>query len=225
IHHVGGKYYFEIPDSLLGRDMLLISRLAKVPEALGGYLNAGRKLSDRIIHWKRVDNRILLKPVATQSVAADSLPIHHSVVENTFEPVLAVFDIKTVNPDNDALVIDVTDLFTKNAAAISGIRSRQREQFKIRGLDNKRTFINFAHSYPKNIEVRHTLTFRSTGKPAQGRGVFSVQLNQSIVLLPKKIMTPRPCDERVGYFDIKRVNYGSDKLKAAEECFITRWKL
>lgn len=225
IHHVDEKYYFEIADSLLGRDMLLISRLAKVPDALGAYLNAGRKLATRMIHWKRMDNRIMLKPVSTQSVAADSLPISISVDENSFEPVLAVFDIVTVSPDKDAVVIDVTDLFTEDAAAISGIRTRAREQWKIRGLDDDRTFINFAHSYPRNVEVRHTLTFRSTGTPALGSGVFSVQLNQSMVLLPEEIMTPRPCDVRVGFFDVERINYGIDKLKATEECFISRWKL
>ncbi len=225
IHRIDEKLYFEIPDSLLGRDMLLISRLAKVPDALGSYLNAGRKLATRMIHWKRMDDRILLKPVSTQSVAADSLPISASVEANTFEPVLAVFDIVTVSPDKDAVVIEVSDLFTEDAAAISGVHSWARERWEIRGLDNDRTFINFARSYPKNVEVRHTLTFRSTGEPALGRGVFSVQLNQSMVLLPEKLMTPRPCDIRVGYFDVERINYGSNTLKANEECFITRWKL
>lgn len=225
IHHVDQKYYFEIPDSLLGRDMLLISRLAKVPDELGGYLNAGRKLAARMIRWNRMDNRIMLKPVSTQSVADDSLPISVSVDENTFEPVLAIFDIVTISPDKNAVVIDVTDLFTEDAAAISGIRSRAKEQWKVRGLDNDRTFINFIHSYPRNVEVRHTLTFRSTGAPAVGRGVFSVELNQSMVLLPENLMAKRPCDVRVGFFSTSRINYGSDKLKATEECFINRWKL
>ncbi len=225
IHRVDEKLYFEIPDSLLGRDMLLISRLAKVPDALGSYLNAGRKLSTRMIHWNRMDDRILLKPVSTVSVAPDSLPISVSVEANTFEPVLAVFDIVTVSPDEDAVVIEVSDLFTNDAAAISGVHQWAKERWEIRGLDDNRTFINFARSYPRNVEVRHTLTFRSTGDPALGRGVFSVQLNQSMVLLPDELMTPRPCDVRVGYFDTERVNYGSDKLKADEECFINRWKL
>ncbi len=225
IHRVDEKLYFEIPDSLLGRDMLLISRLAKVPDALGAYLNAGRKLASRMIRWHRMDNRILLKPVSTESVAADSLPISASVEANTFEPVLAIFDIVTVSPDKDAVVIEVSDLFTEDAAAISGVHTWARSRWEIRGLDDNRTFINFARSYPKNVEIRHTLTFRSTGAPALGRGVFSVQLNQSMVLLPKKLMTSRPCDIRVGYFDTERVNYGSAKLKADEECFINRWKL
>ncbi len=225
IHRVDEKLYFEIPDSLLGRDMLLISRLAKVPDELGAYLNAGRKLAERMIHWNRMDDRILLKPVSTVSVAADSLPISQSVDANTFEPVLAIFDIVTISPDSSAVVIEVNDLFTEDAAAVSGIPSGAREQWEIRGLDNDRTFINFARSYPRNVEVRHTLTFQATGDPALGRGVFSVQLNQSMVLLPKELMTTRECDIRVGYFDVERVNYGSDKLKAAEECFINRWKL
>ena len=40
-HKVDDDYFFEIPDSLLGRDMLLISRLAGVPPGLGGFVSAG----------------------------------------------------------------------------------------------------------------------------------------------------------------------------------------
>lgn len=225
IHRTDDKLFYEIPDSLLGRDMLLISRLAKVPAELGSYLNAGRKIAERVIHWTRDGDRILLKPVSYQSVAADTLAIAYSVQANNFEPVLAVFEIEAESPDGDAVVIEVSDLYTSDAQAISGIPTGAREEWEIRGLDDDRTFINYAHAYPQNVEVRHTLTFTSTGDPAMGRGVFSVEMNQSMVLLPQKLMTSRQCDVRVGYFDTERVNYGSDALKADEECFINRWNL
>src|SRR5699024_9383130 len=116
---------------------------------------------------------------------------------NTFQPVLAIFEIEAENPDRNAVVIEVSDLYTSDAQAISGIPTGMQEQWKIRGLDNSRTFINYAHTYPQNVEVRHTLTFRSTGEPAAGRGVFSVEMHQSMVLLPKQLMASRPCDVRV----------------------------
>ncbi|HET6528805.1 MAG TPA: zinc-dependent metalloprotease [Balneolaceae bacterium] len=225
IHKIDDKLYYEIPDSLLGKDMLLISRLAKVPAELGAYLNAGRKIAERVVHWNRDGNRILLKPVSFQSVAADTLAISNSVDANTFEPVLAIFEIETESPDGDAVVIEVSDLYTSDARAISGIPTGAHERWEIRGLDEDRTFINYAHAYPQNVEVRHTLTFRSTGEPAVGRGVFSVQMHQSMVLLPNDLMTSRPCDIRVGFFNTEHINYGSDALKADEECFINRWNL
>ncbi len=225
VHRVEGKLFYEIPDSLLGRDMLLVSRLAQVPRGLGAYLNAGRKVAERAVRWTEEGGRLLLKPVSFESVAADSLPIARSVRVNTFEPILGAFEIAARNPETGAAVIEVTDLFTEDVPALSGFSPEAREEWGVRGLDEARSFINYAHSYPKNVDVRHTLTFRATEGPASGTGALSVQLHQSMVLLPQDLMTPRRCDVRVGYFDVERIDYGSDKLKAAEECFISRWRL
>lgn len=225
VHRVEEKLFYEIPDSLLGRDMLLVSRLAQVPRGLGAYLNAGRKVAERAVRWTREGRRLLLKPVSFESVAADSLPIAQSVRVNTFEPILGAFEIAARNPETGAAVIEVTELFTEDVPALSGFSPEAREEWGVRGFDAGRSFINYAHSYPQNVDVRHTLTFRATEGPAASTGALSVQLHQSMVLLPADLMTARPCDVRVGYFDVERIDYGSDRLGAAEECFITRWRL
>src|SRR5205085_10136262 len=41
VHKVADKYYFEIPDSLLRRDLLWITRYAAIPSGFGGgFVNA-----------------------------------------------------------------------------------------------------------------------------------------------------------------------------------------
>ena len=227
----GEKLYFQIPDTLLGRDLLLVSRLAQVPSDISPYTNAGRKMGERVVRWTLDglagdERRVLLKPVSYASVADDSLAVSRSVEKNTFQPILAAFPIAARGPEGESVVVDVTKLFTTDVPALSGFSAEARKELEISGLDAERTFIDHARSFPKNVDVRHTLTYNASGTPTSAEtGALSLQLNQSMVVLPKDKMEPRRCDPRVGYFDVERVNYGSDALKAEEECFISRWKL
>jgi hypothetical protein len=91
VHKVEDKYYYEVPFELLGKDMLLVSRISKIASGLGGgYVNAGSKTNEQVIHWRRIDNNIHLNSVSYNSVASDSLPIYISVKDNNYEPIIAV---------------------------------------------------------------------------------------------------------------------------------------
>ena len=81
-------------------------------------------------------------------------------------------------------------------------------------------------AFPINVEVRHVQTFDASDPPGDRTGgTISLEMRQSIILLPKVPMRPRNFDPRVGYFTVDRVNYGLDEQKAATETFITRWRL
>jgi hypothetical protein len=226
----GKKLFFQIPDSLLGREMLLVSRLAQVPPDISPYTNAGRKVGERVVRWtlggQGKGQHVLLKPVSYASVAGDSAAVSQSVEANTFEPILASFPVEARGPEAESVVIDATKLFTSDVQALSGFGAEAREALQIRGVDSERTFVDEARSFPKNVNVRHTVTYNAAGTPTSAEtGALSIQFNQSMVALPQDPMEPRPCDPRVGYFDVERVNYGSDALKAEEQCLISRWQL
>ncbi|MGH7540651.1 MAG: zinc-dependent metalloprotease, partial [Gemmatimonadota bacterium] len=252
VHRVEHTLYFEVPDSLLGRDMLLVSRIARVPAELGGFIPAGYKAHEQVVRWERQADRILLRKVSYQSVAVDSLPIHISVVNNNFAPIVRAFDIEAFGPaprpgtdteggadtgeergaagraaDADTtFVIDVTGFFESDVPAISGLRRSQRDEYDVRRLDAERSFVNYARSFPLNVDVRHTLTFEAGEPPSnENTGTISMEMHQSMVLLPAEPMRPRYADERVGYFSVTQVNYGLDEQKAAEQTFIRRWRI
>jgi hypothetical protein len=87
IHKVGDKYYYEIPDTLLHRDFLWISRIATLPSGLGnGYLNAGSSVNEQMVVWQKFENKIVLKTKSYNAFAADSLPISLSVQANHYQP-------------------------------------------------------------------------------------------------------------------------------------------
>lgn len=227
VHIIDDMYYYEIPFTSLEKDMLLVSRIAKIPAGLGGgYVNAGSKTNEQIIKWYRVKNSIHLKSIAYASVAADSLPISLSVADNNYEPIIAAFKIEAFNKDSTAAIIEVNDLFLTDNRAISGLSEEMRKEYKVKSLDKSRSFISRMASYPENVEVRHDMTFIATEPPARSRsGVISMQMSQSMYLLPEKPMMARQYDERVGWFTVKQIDYGSEALKADEKTYIRRWKL
>ncbi|MDH7913903.1 zinc-dependent metalloprotease [Winogradskyella sp. SYSU M77433] len=227
VHLVDEKYYFEIPMDYLNTDMLLVSRFAKLPSNLGGgYVNAGSKTNTRMINWERFKNKILIKEKSSSAVAADSLPINVSVKANNYEPTLYAFDIAAFSKDSTAIVVDVTSFYDSDVKSISGLGSRMRSAYKVRNLDKSRSFINSIKSFPKNIEVIQDFTYNASNPPVNtGDETISVQMNQSMILLPEEPMQPRYFDERVGWFTLSKYDYGSEELKADEKTYLRRWKL
>lgn len=227
VHKVEEKYYYEIPFEHLGKDMLLVSRIAKLPANLGGgYMNAGSKVAERRIAWERFDNKILLKERSSNAIADEELPISISVRSNNYEPTLFAFDITAFSKDSSALVVDVTKFYSSDVKAISGLPSRLRTSYKVRNLDASRSFVNSIKSFPQNIEVVQDMTYNASKPPsAQSAETISLQMNQSMILLPENPMEPRFADERVGWFTFSQVDYGSEKLKADTKTYIRRWRL
>ncbi|GAB3171144.1 zinc-dependent metalloprotease [Telluribacter humicola] len=227
VHKVGDKYYYEIPDSLLKRDFLWISRFASLPSGLGGgYVNAGSSVNEQMVEWQKFGEKILLKAKSYNSVAADSLPISLSVRANNYQPTIYAFDIAALSKDSSGYVIDVTKFFTSDVKAFSGLDADMRKNYKVTRLDESRSFIYSTKSFPLNIEVKQDFTYDATEPPSNSAtGAISVLMNQSMVLLPKVPMQPRINDYRVGYFNIRQLDYGSEALKADEKSYIRRWKL
>ncbi|WP_417860936.1 zinc-dependent metalloprotease [Winogradskyella sediminis] len=227
VHVIGEKYYFEIPMKHLNRDMLLVSRFAKLPSNLGGgYVNAGTKTNTRMINWERFKDKILIKEITSSAVATDSLPINISVKSNNYEPTLYAFDIAAFSKDSSAVVIDVTNFYGSDVKAISGLGSRLRSAYKVKNLDKSRSFINTVKSFPKNIEVIQDFTYNAAKPPVNtGDETISVQMNQSMILLPETPMQPRLFDKRVGWFTLSKYDYSSEALKSDRKTYLRRWRL
>jgi len=226
VHRVDERWFFELPDSLTRRDFLFVSRIAGVPPNFGGFTSAGTSLEERLVRWERSGDRVLLRSLEVGAYADDSLPIARSVAENNLGAILASFPIQAYGRDSASYVLDVTDFFAGDTPGISGMSAAQRRQYQVRRLDPARSYINTVKSFPLNVEVRHTQTFDAAEPPSdRSSGTISLEMRQSIVLLPKEPMRPRYADQRIGFMSVERVNYGLDEQKAATQTFIRRWRL
>ncbi|MDO1512137.1 zinc-dependent metalloprotease [Maribacter confluentis] len=223
-HMVDENHFFEIPDSLFNKEMLMVSRISKTASGIGF---GGGKINTQVLRWEKKDKKVLLRVVSHDVVAADSLPVHEAVVNSNFEPVLFSFDIKAVKKDSlsPSTVIEVNDIFTKDTKAF-GMPERYRKRYKVSRLDEGRGYIESIKSYPLNVEVRHVKTYMASNPPSNSTlGSISVEINNSMVLLPEEPMKRRYFDERVGWFARGQVDYGLDAQESKTIKFLDRWRL
>lgn len=226
VHRVDDRFFFEVPDSLAGRDFLMVTRVSGVPAGAGGFLSAGSSLVERMVRWERVNDRVLLRSINTGATADDSLPIARSVAQNNYPAIIGAFPVAAYGKDSASYVIDVTDFFANDNPATSGLDAAQRRAYGVRRYDAARSYIASMRGFPLNIEVRQVQTFDAATPPSDAdAATVTMETRQSIVLLPKTPMRPRYADARVGYFSVDRVNYGLDVQKAEAQEFITRWRL
>ena len=218
VHKVKDKYYYEIADSLLGRDMLMVTRIVKMATELP--LNR-HKMSEQVLKWEKFDNNIFLKQASYSKFANDSLPISIAVSNSNFEPIISSFKIAVENKENNSHVIDVTSLY-KSDIKIFGFPQSSRKGYKITSLDSKLSFIESIRSFPLNIETKHIKTYKSSNSR---NGQISMVLNNSMILLPKKPMKRRYFDQRVGWFTSAQTDYGIDNQEAETVRYLDRWRL
>ncbi len=218
------KLMWVVPDKILGRDLLMVTRFVQLPSDYSGYVNAGSKTAERIVRFEKRAGSLVLREHSFVNFASDQDPIAESVQANNFAPILAVFDIE--NDDKDRYLIDVSGYFSEDSPGFNVISESTKKDYKIGSLDKSRSFIDHCRSFPQNVEVRHTLTFK-VGEPPRGNrtGTFTFQMNHSLVLLPKEPMQMRRADHRVGWFSLKKIDYSSEALKADDFEVAVRWRL
>ncbi|TXB69437.1 zinc-dependent metalloprotease [Phaeodactylibacter luteus] len=226
VHKVEDKYYFELPKSLMEREILVVSRISGHVKNLN-FGGAGmRSRPQQVIRWQEMDGHLLLRSVSYNSVATQGDPIYESVKNNNYEPIIERFKVATQNEDSTAYVIDVTKFFSSDVPMLGPMTDGQRKAFKIKGLDNNRSFIKHIKAYPSNVEVRQVLTYRGDELPDnQITESMTIEMNQSFIELPEEPWQPRYYDDRVGYFSLRQTDYSLDEQKAATKRFITRWRL
>ena len=224
VHKVDEDYFFEIPDSLFNREMLMVTRIAQTAQGMGF---GGGKQNEQVLRWQRKGDKVNLRVVSYDISAADSLPIYEAVVNSNFEPILYSFDVKAYRKDSihRTTVINVTDLFQKDVEAI-GLQGKGRKSYKISRLDDSRSYIDTIRSYPENIEIRHVKTYNAGEPPSNSStGSVSLKFSNSMVLLSKEPMRRRYFDQRVGWFTSNQTDYGLDNQKSETVEYLDRYRL
>lgn len=224
VRHIEKDWYFEIPESALGRLFMSVTRFVSVPEGLGKL--SGEEVETNTIYFEQRDEKTLLLRSfvrTTYSKAGDH--ISSLVDKATVDPIIEKFDIIGRNPDNRSMLIKVTPLFATDTK-IGGITNSDRSEMKIGTLKPDLTFIDTMRVYPINIEVTtlRTYTGSTARMPSAATGYSTMTLNTSIVQLPKEPMQARLADERVGYFN-KPMTEFSDDNPSKREAIVSRYRL
>ena len=223
IHQVEKDWYFEISDSLLGRDILIVNKVSGVPYELNDAgLNKGMSYEDRIIRFYKdvAENKVWITTYNPKITSPEGDAITRSVKDNYRESVIEQFPIEALNGDSTAVVIKVNKVFDGSEKSFNDLynsislgASVKKELSKINGMK----------VFPENIVVKSLLTTRVT--EGNESLPLTVEATTNIVLLPEKPMRPRFADPRVGFFSTPHI-YFNDKQQAVEEReLVHRWRL
>lgn len=239
VHKVDDKFYFEIADSILGREIMTITRFSKM--AAGAGLYGGESANQQVLQFEKgPDNKVFLRVVTLVATADSSQPIYKAVRNSGVDPIAAAFDVKAFSKDSTGVVIDVTDFFKGDNQPVS-LSAMSKRRLNLSMLASDRSYIESIRTYPINTEVRTVKTFSaSTGASfgaapspfpsasipaASTAGAVTMELNTSFLLLPKTPASKRLVDPRIGYFADDYTVYSDDQHKVEQSNFIVRWKL
>lgn len=225
VHHIEDKWYFEVPDSLLGRYFLAVTRLTAAPQGFGKF--AGEMINESTIYFEKRDGKtMLMRAYVLSQLASDKDKISQTLKASTVNPIVASFKIIGTCKEQKNSLIDVTRFFNSDNKVMS-FSSRGSQSLQLSGLLSDRTFIDTLKVFPINIEVASTRTYNASGynQAAAQTGTVTVGLNTSMVLLPKTPMRKRLWDARVGYFTDGVTYFNDQQHKADREGIIGRFRL
>lgn len=225
VRHIDKDWYLEVPDSLLERHLLSVTRFLAVPE--GFKLLSGEEVNHSVVYWEEHDGQTLfLREYVQTQFAPEGDRIARSLRASTVDPIIGRFDIVGRNPEGGARLVKVTSFFLEDSK-LTGLNTADRKTVSVGTLQRDRSFIDTIKTYPINTEVQTLRTYAvSAGKfPASQSGAVTLKLNTSIVLLPREPMRPRFADERVGYFQNGFTLFSDTQQKTRREDIIHRYRL
>ncbi len=240
VHRVEDKWYFEVPDSLMGRDILIVSRISKSATGLSngfsGY--AGDIINNNVIRFdKGPNNKVFLKRVSFDQRATDVDGMFKAVMNSNTLPIMQAFDIRAFGKDSvtntTSTVIELTDYISgDNDVLFFNAGAKLSLQLGAQQID--RSFIQTIRSFPVNIEIKTTKTY-SRGAAAPGGaanpfaappgGAYTLELNSSMLLLPKTPAKSRDFDPRVGFFARDYTDFDANPQGVKNVKMAVRWKL
>ena len=224
------KWYFQIPDSLLGRLVLVNTRYVSTPVNAGLY--GGELANSQVVYWEMRDKTMYLRADIYDTRVNKDDVIAQAVANATQNPILWSAKVDSTLTDTitgaKRYSVDVTSLVT-NENIVVGMSEQSKTQLGVTGFKKELSYVDYIHTFPINTEVATVRTYgaKNTARSISGRltGSLTLKLNTSFVLLPKEEMPYRTFDERVGYFTEGFYEYGDDQQRVDRRNVITRYRL
>jgi len=222
VHRYKDTVYFEIPQSILHQDIMVINRLTKAPGGYGMY--AGEELDEKTITFEKgPDSSIRIRYDLFINQADSASAIFKSVVSSSLNPVVESFPIKAYSDDSSSYVIDASK-FLRDRSLVNSIDGNTKLGKELNLVTMKDFYVESIHAYPINIEVRVSKNVTSKRGGIPGDPV-TLETQTSFIALPKVPMQQRLFDPRVGYFADYYFAYGDHQQKVDRRQFILRWRL
>jgi hypothetical protein len=170
-------------------------------------------------------------------------PMAQAVKNSTSDPIIGNYDVLAYKKDESGkitgYVVDLSTTFDADVQTFS-LDPIKKQLLNIQTFQKDRSFISKVSSFPINTEIRSVKTFTTTPPKinttptpkigvdlpsALDAGVITVEMNTSMILLPKNPMRKREFDARVGYFANQYGVFEEESQKSDTKVFAVRWRL
>ncbi len=218
----GDQWFFQLPDSLLDKDILTTTRYISTPTLIGKY--GGEAASDNVVFFQLTPDSTLLLRLRLFAVQADSTDaVSRAVTLSNEAPIIASFKVEEhkdgrIRFNATPFLTDDNPLFLSNP---------DREAFGLGQMVKESSYIEDIKTFPTNTDARLVKTYRSSknNPAARATGRMTFTLNLSFVLLPEIPMQPRLFDLRVGYFSQVFRRYTDEQQSVGLTRYVARWRL
>ena len=223
VEKVGTDWFFEVPDSLLNKDILAVTRYTSTPSNSKNF--GGEECNEQVVFFQRnQDSTILLRSRIVMNVAKDSEDISKAINVSNEHPIIAAF--KPEKHKDGMTRIKVTSFLNSDGAL--SISSNSKKSFTLGGQDPSLSYIEDVRTYPTNTEIRLVKTYNSSNaqmasSAITGKATFGI--NISLVKLPEDLMMPRLFDQRVGYFTHGYNDFNDEQQRVGKQIMISRFRL
>jgi hypothetical protein len=241
VHRVEDKYYFELHDSIMRQEIMAVTRFVRVPAARGGGRGTygGELTNQQTIAFERgPNNNVFMRVITLVNVADTSNAIYQAVTNSNLNAIAAAFPVAAYTKDSSGVVIDVTEFFKGDNQVVS-VSPTAKRNYNLSAIAPDRSYIQNISSFPLNTEIRTVKTFSSmpampggfTTVPsanipaASAAGAVTIELNTSMIMLPRKPMGIRYWDRRVGYFPENFTTFSDIQQRVEKNTFAVRWRL
>ncbi|SEG11750.1 protein of unknown function [Parabacteroides chinchillae] len=134
-HKVGADWYFEIPDSILSRVILAVTRYTTTP--VDGGLYGGEMANEQTVYWEKApNNKLLLRSLVLDATAEENSDISKAVAVSSENPIIGIFSIEALN--NGSSVIKVTDFFAGDNQAVS-LPARTKKEYNLGSIQGDKS--------------------------------------------------------------------------------------
>ena len=224
IHTIKEKIYFEIPNEVLGKDLLIVNKISSVPAQINNAgINKGMNYENKLIRFYKDEknNKVWAKTFDPKISVNKKDNIALSVRDNYGESIIEGFEIKTYGKDS-AVVVQVNNVFNGTSKSFNNLFDNIGMGGSVRTKDS---YIEEVKSFPQNVVIKSQLTTQvSEGKTTAEKADLTVGTTTNIVLLPEP-MVGRFSDDRVGYFTTPKVYFSDKQQRVDNKELITRWRL
>lgn len=232
------KYFFELADSLLGREILVVNRISKSGADLrtGTQGFAGDQINRNVIQFERgPNNKVFLRRISYSERADSTQDMYLSVRNSNIQPIAHSFDIAAFGKHGNSVIFDATS-FLDGDNDILFFSAPYKTALRLGAIQADKSYVESVSAYPINTEIKTVKTYARTAatsgsggaaaRPsAAPTGTATLELNSSLVLLPEVPMQARYYDNRVGYFTVSYTDFDANPQGVKRQSLITRWRM